>query len=216
MKAAHLIPYCIGESNAAYLLGVSLTEGFDALWSYKNGLYIHHRIEEALDAAQLVIVPDRDDNTILTVVLLDSSIADAIVDDVQGGEVRFRDLGRLEFKTDARPGRRNLYITTLFTIFRRKRYGMLGHEHDFDKLRMADNSVWASPGKWMRRSILQIIAAEVGDVFTGEMMKEIIGLDEFPDQESAEQESRRVAEIRYGLEYGTPAVEDEEAQEEDD
>ena len=129
--------------------------------------------------------------------------------------MRFRDLGRLEFKTDARPGRRNLYISTLFTIFRRKRYGALGHEHDFDKLRMADNSVWASPGKWMRRSILQVIAAEVGDVFTGEMMKEIIGLDGFPDQESAEQESRRVAEIRYGLEYGTPAGEDEEAHEDD-
>jgi hypothetical protein len=38
------------------------------------------------------------------------------------GLTRFRDLGDLEFKTDARPGRQNLYINTLFTIFGRKRY----------------------------------------------------------------------------------------------
>jgi hypothetical protein len=35
------------------------------------------------------------------------------------------------------------------------------------------------------------------------MMKTIIGLDDFPDRESAEQENGRAAEIRYSLEYGT-------------
>jgi hypothetical protein len=210
MVAAHVVPYCIGETNMAYLVGVPLDEGFSAMWSEKNGLLIHYKIEEAYGAGQLVIVPRRDDNSILTVVLLDESIADQLITMTGPGAVRFKDLGDLEFKTDARPGRRNLYISTLFTIFRRKRYGVLGHERDFDKLSMADNSVWASPGKWMRRSVLQYIAAEVGDVFPSDIMNKIIGLDDFPDEESAEQEDRRAADIRYSLEYGTPNEEDEE------
>ena len=216
MKAAHIVPYCIGESNMAYLLGVPLNEGFSSLWSDKNGLFLHYKIEEAFDAAQLVIMPRHDDNSILTVVLLDMSLANNVVYETKRGEMRFKDLGDLEFKTDARPGRRNLYISTLFTIFRRKRYGVPGHEHDFDKLSMDDNSVWASPGKWMRRSILQTLASEIGDVFTGSMMKKIIGLDDFPDQESAEKENGRAAEIRYGLEYGTPNEEDQEVFEEEE
>jgi hypothetical protein len=216
MTAAHLVPYCIGEANAAYLFGVNLDQGFSSLWSEKNGLLLHTSVEKAYDKAQLVIMPRFDNNNILTVVLLDQSIADSVVYPAQRGMLRYKDLGDLEFKTDARPGRRNLYISTLFTIFRRKRHGVPGHEHDFDRLSMSNNAVWASPGKWMRRSILQCIASEIGDVFTDDMTKKIIGLDEFPHQESPQQESRRAAEIRHGLEYGAPNEEDLETLEEEE
>jgi hypothetical protein len=216
MKAAHLVPATIGETNAAYIFGVDLDEGFDCIWSAKNGLLLHASIEKALDNAQLVIIPRFDNREILRVVLLDQSLADKQIYETKQGIVRFKDLGDLEFKTQARPGLRNLYFNTLLAIFRRRRHGVPGHEDDFKKLKMSDNTIWATPGKWMRRSILRSLAADVGDILTEDLMKNTVGIGDFAHQESPEQERRRVADIRYGLEYGFPDEEDEEQDEEED
>jgi hypothetical protein len=215
VKAAHLVPFAIGETNAAYIFGVEPDEGFDCIWSEKNGLLLHILVEEALDNAQLVIIPRLDNNDILRVVLLDQTIANNIIYQAERRVVCFKDLGDLEFKTPARPGRCNLYFNTLLAIFRRKRHGVPGYELDFDKLSMPDNAVWATPGKWMRRSILQTLAAEIGDIYTTDVMKNIIGVGDMAHQESPEQESRRVATIRYDLEYGVPDEEDNDEDEDD-
>ncbi len=36
VTAAHLVPLAIGETNAAYIFGVGLDEGFDCIWSQKK------------------------------------------------------------------------------------------------------------------------------------------------------------------------------------
>ena len=201
VKAAHLVPAAIGETNAAYLFGVDVNEGFDCIWSERNGLLLHEAIEEALDDARLVIIPKSENLDVLSVVLLDQTIKDRPIYRTERGVVAFKDLGDLEFKTEARPGLRNLYFNTLLAIFRRKRFGVAGHEQDFDKLKMADNAVWATPGKWMRRSIVRTLAAEIGDVFTDDMMSRVLGLGDFPNQDSPKEERRRAADMRFGLEY---------------
>jgi hypothetical protein len=210
VKAAHLVPFAIGETNAAYIFGVELDEGFDCVWSEKNGLLLHTTVKKALENAQLVIIPRSDNIDILRVVLLDQTIADKIIVEIGERVVCFKDVGDLEFKTLARPGRCNLYFNTLLAVLRRKRHGVPGHELDFDKLSMSDNAIWATPEKWMRRSILQALAAEIGDVFTPDIMNNIIGVGDMAHQESPEKESQRVATIRYGLEYGVPGEEDNE------
>ena len=58
MKTAHIVPYGIGEFNAAYIFGLPLDQGWEAMWDFKNGLVLHRIIKEALDNPQVVIVPD--------------------------------------------------------------------------------------------------------------------------------------------------------------
>lgn len=196
---------------------MELDEGFDCIWSVKNGLLLYDQIEEALDNAQLVIIPRVDNKDILTVVLLDQSIANDEIHVYRPGNsiLRYKDLGDLEFKTEVRPGLRNLYFSALLAIFRRKRHSVPDYEHDFDKLRMSDNAVWAAPEKWMRRSIIRSLAAEIGDVFTEDVLNHIVGVGDMEHQESPEQESRRVAAMRYGLEYGIPEEDEEDEEDEE-
>ena len=46
MIAAHIVPYGIGEANAAYFFGQDVTEGFEVLWSETNGLMMHRALEK--------------------------------------------------------------------------------------------------------------------------------------------------------------------------
>ncbi|MCJ1263820.1 hypothetical protein MMC22_003690 [Lobaria immixta] len=73
---AHIVPSRIGGFNAAYIFGVPVEEGWKTIWDYKNGLVLHKRIGQALDAAQLVLVPNGESVEGLKVGLLDESLLD--------------------------------------------------------------------------------------------------------------------------------------------
>lgn len=60
ITAAHIVPYAIGEVIADYIFGVRPEEGYEAIWSHRNGLLLDMRIEKALDVAQVVPVPTDD------------------------------------------------------------------------------------------------------------------------------------------------------------
>lgn len=47
-KAAHIVPYSIGYVNAGYMFGQP-EAGEDVLWDKRNGLWMHGKVEEALD-----------------------------------------------------------------------------------------------------------------------------------------------------------------------
>lgn len=157
MTTAHIVPYGIGEINAAYIFGLPTDEGCTAIWSYKNGLLLHSRVEQAMDAAQLTIVPDVDSGEVLKVVILDDSILEK--SPFVGGP-KYRDLNntKLVFKTEARLLKRYLYFLCLISLFRRHRFHVEGPERDQAKLKMGE--IWGSPGKWMRCSIIRALALE--------------------------------------------------------
>lgn len=71
VKTAHLVPYTIGEVNAAYVFGLPVGEGWNALWTPHNGIPLYHKVEEAMDKGRLLIVPDIDGASNFKVVLLD-------------------------------------------------------------------------------------------------------------------------------------------------
>ena len=58
MVAAHIFPRSLAESQAAYMFGRKLDEGYDLIWSEKNGLMLHKDAERDLDNGPMVIVPD--------------------------------------------------------------------------------------------------------------------------------------------------------------
>ncbi len=198
VKAAQLVPYAIGEVNAAYLFGLDPDKGYEAVWSTANGLLLYDEIEEAFDAARLVIIPDGEYQDELKVVVLDEAILNR---EIRGTGLLFRDIDghRLEFKTDARPGRRYLYLHTLLSLFRRKRVVVEGWQRDFKKV--GPGQVWGTPGQWLRRSIVKALAYEIGDISGLEdVLEDQVGLADFADQVSEEKEARRAVSIRQAVE----------------
>lgn len=159
---AHIVPSRIGGFNAAYIFGVSVEEGRETIWDYKNGLVLHKRIGQALDAAQLVLVPDGESVEGLNVVVLDESLLDKTP--FVGGP-KYRDLNNstFQFKTNARPLKRNLYFLCLINLFCRSRLFVDGSDRDQENIEMA--RVWGSTrGEWMRGSIVRALALEVGNM----------------------------------------------------
>lgn len=199
--AAHIVPYTIGEVSAAYLYGMDPENGYEAIWSVANGMLLHQEIERALDAAQIIIVPDENDENELKLVVLDESILDVLV--TNKGPT-FRDLNnqKLEFKTAARPSRRNLHLHYVLSLIRHKRFNVEGWEND--KTKITNPAVWGTPGRWVRRSIIKALAFEIGDA---EKLEEVIdseeGLFDFPDKLSEEKEQRMAVSMRYNLEADT-------------
>lgn len=192
------MPYGIGEINAAYIFGLPADKGWTAIWSYKNGLLLHSRVERAMDAAQLVIVPDAEPGEGLKVVILDESILNK---SPFVGSPKYRDLNniKLVFKTEARPLKRYLYFLCLISLFRRHRSYVEGSERDQTKPQMGE--IWGSPNKWMRCSIIRALALELGDILRAE---EVVGADldteRFFDELSPKSKRQMVIEIRQAIE----------------
>ncbi|KAJ9501695.1 hypothetical protein H2202_002657 [Exophiala xenobiotica] len=136
MKAAHIVPHSIGEANAAYLFGLKPYEGFQVIWSERNGLMLHQSIEKIFDDGRLVIVPDpTDDNEFLS--------------------IKDRD--------------------QVFT-----------------------GQIWATPGKWARRSMVQALAVEIGDSWDNiDVGGEALG--DFPDGKAPEEEKKLATEVGYSI-----------------
>lgn len=196
VKAAHIVPWAIGEENAAYLFGLNVEDGYTALWNTNNGLLMYLGLEAAFDDARIVIVPDG--ATEFKVIVLDETILN---NQLGFGGVWYRDLHnkRLEFKTEARPGRRYLYFMCLLSLFRRRRYNVKGWQKDHATV--LTGAIWGTPGKWLRRSILQLLAMEMGDA---ESLEDVAGKDngaaDFAGQASEEKERRIVVQIQQNVE----------------
>ncbi len=208
VKAAHIVPYSIGEGNAAYLFGLDPETGYEAMWSSRNGLILHEAVEEAMDTARMVIVPDPTAMSELQAAVLDPELL-RIPAFLKGPTFEDLDGKRLQFRTAARPGRRYLYLNTLLTLFRRKRFCVNGWEEDMHKMRF--ERVWASPGPWLRRSIIKALAYEIGDAHRlDDLGPGNRGLVDFPDQKSPSREASMAIVIRRGIEVKDDNDDDDE------
>ncbi|KAK4215424.1 hypothetical protein QBC37DRAFT_386344 [Rhypophila decipiens] len=75
-RAAHLVPYNIGETTATYLFGKAENKHHGHIISEANALPLHTQLEEALDNGQITIVLANNDNE-WKVVVLDHAFAEA-------------------------------------------------------------------------------------------------------------------------------------------
>lgn len=193
VKAAHIIPYSIGEANAAYLFGTRLDEGHSVIWSAKNGLLLHSYLEKLFDDGRMVIIPDlSEENEFMSVILSQDLLRDERPYPALNAPHSTIHKRRLQFQTAARPGKRYLYVHTLLSLFRRKRFDVPGWEYDAPQV--LSGQIWATPGKWARKSMLQALALEFGDTWNG---IEVRGLAEFPDKKSPKDEERMATILRY-------------------
>ena len=222
--AAQVVPYSISEANLAYLFGLEYDyyRSYEAIWSIKNGLPLHKRIAEALNAAKIVIVSDKTDaNKLeLKLLVLDEKILDVLI---TYQKPTFRDVNnqRLKFKTTARPSQRFLYLHYLLALFRvhceqfkdtidddgwEVSKGSNRSAH-FDLRRTPGSDAGSEPVRWLRRSIIKTLAFELGEIENLEDFLRGIGtgidhqdpFSEFPNEVSREKEASMAVEMAYCL-----------------
>ena len=212
VKAAHIVPQSIGETNAAYLFGSQIEEGFNVIWSEKNGLMMHSALKKLFDDGSMVIIPDpTDENEFISILLCQDLLKETKPSQLIDAPISTIHRKRLQFQTDARPGKRYLYVHALIQSFRRRRYDAPGWEHDREKV--FTGGVWASPGKWARKSMVEALALEIGDI--GDFGDEE-GLGDFPNAKPAEEEKRMATKVRYAWETAIDNDnEDEDGEDED-
>ena len=93
------------------------------------------------------------------------------LDDVDGGNDKIVELCRapygkmlhgrtLEFQNDFRPSMRYLYVSFCVSILRRQRHEVPGWWKD--RVSLAPQKVWASPGEYLRTSTIYKLARRIG------------------------------------------------------
>ena len=68
---------------------------------------------------------------------------------------------RLALRNDFRPAKRYLYYSLAATILKRQRCEVPGYMDDHKNL-LNDHTIWASPGKYIRKGALRTLAQELG------------------------------------------------------
>ena len=119
-------------------------------------------------------------------------------------DLSFKDIDRkpLQFQTDTRPAKRNLYLHCICHSLQRKKHDVKGWQSDAEKV--LTGHIWATPGKWLRSSVLKALAMELGEALEeDEMLNEVAkGLPNDCDEDFNEDVAVR---IRGGWEAYTEA-----------
>ncbi|KAH0551257.1 hypothetical protein GP486_007449 [Trichoglossum hirsutum] len=163
--AAHIIPHFVGYENVAWILGDEGNTGAGSshIWSFKNGLVISKILEQKFDRGDFVIVPIPTEIGApqrLRFVLLNTTYSHHTISE---SKMHYSELDgtELEFKGDGRPGLRHLYWHYVTSILRSVKWGKTGW--DDLKARFPDRPIWATPGPYLRRSMLRQLAIAIGD-----------------------------------------------------
>ena len=161
ITAAHLVPHSIGEISCSYLFNEEHTTGH--LFNPENGLLMLKFFKEAIDKAQIAIVPVEGEvfTSDVKVVVLDRAI-------LKRNPVPYFDLDwksldglQLEFRNENRPSLRHLYFNFLLSTFRKRRFECTGWRSDQRKY--AQGKMWGSPGnRWLRGPSIRAIARRLG------------------------------------------------------
>ena len=199
MCAAHIVKHNVTEVVAERLFGKAGHQR-GHLYNPANGIPIAKGFERMLDKSEIVIIPGD-----------------------KPGSWKVHCLGKkkdfhgrhLTFRSDFRPAARFLYFRFLASILLRQR-----HEVDTwwqDRMEFGGGEMWASPGDYLRTSLMNNLARTIGQVPQGEADK-IFPLDPSasPDDKELDQHLSAVAArnllapmTKERVVPGTPRVDDE-------
>jgi hypothetical protein len=160
VKAAHLVPFNLGYQTMGDLFGEE-DRGHELVWSMGNGMMMHRDFEEAYDEHKFCLLPiekpGQPDGWKL--VLIDEEMRFKKVNAVQIWD--YYDGRELEFLNDQRPSRRFLYFHYFFCIYRAMQERTKGWQKARDRSRT--RKLWATPGPYLRMSMLKKLAEVIGD-----------------------------------------------------
>ncbi|KAF7719778.1 HNHc domain-containing protein [Penicillium ucsense] len=178
IKASHIFPWLHSKANIRAIFG--RRAGKD-IFGPSNGLLMHESIEEYFDKGKLVIVPDVDDLSgklgimrwlfskprNFKMQVLDRSEAFLIRQVHPNHPLKYCDLDNrvLSFRTDFRPAARYLYYHYCVSILKKSwSHNNNGKASQSVEIlaQETDKPIWATPGRYIARNMLQALAEEVG------------------------------------------------------
>ncbi|KAI9770739.1 MAG: hypothetical protein M1840_002989 [Geoglossum simile] len=192
-----------GYENVAWMLGDEgdIAAGFSHIWNLRNGLIMSKDLEKRFDAGDFVIVPIPTENGApqrLRLLLLNPAL----------GRHRYVETGKfyseldgteLEFKGNWRPGLRYLYWHYVTSILRAAKWETAGW--DDLKNRFPDGPIWATPGPYLRKSMVQQLGMAIGDYEVKEEFTE--GVCDGAGQKSPIDERAIAADVAERLEISS-------------
>ncbi|ELR02835.1 hypothetical protein VC83_08296 [Pseudogymnoascus destructans] len=162
VKCAHIVPKSLESDELAYLFGVRET----VLSESRNGLTLLRSIETALDNGGIVFVPDKPapgEDTVWRCLLLKQDKASD--EYLKPRKWRELDGKELTFLTPNRPARRYLYLRYIITLLYQKREGNMDWVDQVLNRTDARGYMWATPGAYLRKTMLVMLARKVSDHF---------------------------------------------------
>ncbi|KAI9861263.1 MAG: hypothetical protein M1813_005436 [Trichoglossum hirsutum] len=162
--AAHIVPHSIGYSNAGYLFG-DASRGSEIIWSMDNGMIMDSALEKQFDKGDFVLVPiltEHGKPSRWQFILMNEKLRTHKIE----VRSRYRKIGdldgtELEFKSDNRPAHRFLYYHFVSTLLRYIRYEKPGWAEK--RVNLPTGKIWATPGPYLRKSMLKVLASVIGD-----------------------------------------------------
>ncbi|EEQ27458.1 hypothetical protein McanMca71_006359 [Microsporum canis] len=163
VRAAHLVPKSLDECSVAHLFGA----GTITIDDPRNSLMLHQHIEMAMDKGSIVIVPlkapEAREMVKWKVLVTDPTLLNHII----LPKVKWKDIhGKtLTFLGHNRPAKRYLYFRYVMTYLMLKNKGRLDWAQEVE----TGKCMWATPGKYLRRSMLVNLARRVSDHYLPEV-----------------------------------------------
>ncbi|KAL1968104.1 hypothetical protein VTN77DRAFT_2234 [Rasamsonia byssochlamydoides] len=179
------VPKILESDELNYLFGV----GEMLLSDPRNGITLYSKVEEALDQGIIVIVPLPPSGTTTVTrwkcVLADRSLKKlTLAPNVKYGNL---DGKEMSFCDDNRPARRYFYFRYVMTYLYRKQFENLKWTETIE----AQGKMWATPGPYLRKSMLTMLARKISDRYSPEVFweKTFTEADGCPTRSSEEEET---------------------------
>ncbi|KAL9106771.1 MAG: hypothetical protein Q9187_008520 [Circinaria calcarea] len=165
VTAAHIVPKSLQSEESSYLFGV----GEAVLSDPRNSITLEKTIELGLGSGLIVLVPvlqEGREETVWKCVVTEKRKRNNMI--FQGMSWRDVDGKKLVFLSANRPARRFLYFRFVITYLHCKQAGNVEWVTEVESRGM----IWASPGPYLRQSMLLTLARKVSDLYWPEAFYE--------------------------------------------
>jgi hypothetical protein len=171
VKAAHLVPKSLESDELAHMFGVVDMKGLR--YDKRNGLVLLKTVENHMDKMELVIVPvgKAPSHPARYKFVITSEYLRTANDKWINGDIRTRDLHNRELRfnqTNNRPAARFLYWRFVQTYLLLKKRGDCPWVSEVETRGM----MWATPGKYLRKSYLIQLARKVSDRYPPQVFED--------------------------------------------
>lgn len=212
VTAAHIVPCKIGTDTMGILFGAA-EKGYDLMFSVGNGLMMHSDFEKEFDKFSFCLVPVEKESgpdgwqiILINEELRHRKIYGSLTWDHYDGT-------ELQFRNESRPQHRFLYFHYFICVYKSLLERTQGWRNARD--RSASRKIWATPGPYLRSSMLGLLAKVIGDEVELPDMLINDGADPNVMPVDAQKEEKSALDIGSMLLQGTDS-EDEETDDEDD
>ncbi|KAF7506279.1 hypothetical protein GJ744_012087 [Endocarpon pusillum] len=205
MRAAHIVPRRLGSGVVDYIFG---SGNGSRLNTTDNCLIIHVNVERSFDNGSFVLVPADPKESPIKRWKIQMTKLSAKHKDLGKKTLAERDGDELVFKNDNRPAARYLYFHFVITLLRNKRDRQPGWEKYYTELRTVE--IFATPGPYIRKSMLSALARNIGGLNTEEEM--LIGEEQtFEEEDRLDEVEEQEIGRRVLMAYGNDDDEDGES-----